>query len=114
MIPEINFIGTIAGTDLDGMGLLTAFAAGVAVGAFYFAGLWWTVRRMAGGGGPLFAAASFLIRAAVALPLLYYSAGGRWEGILTATLGFLGARSLFVRGIGRVDPRLSPETGGRP
>lgn len=78
--------------------LALALAAGVALGALYFAGLWWTVRRGAASATParLFLG-SFLLRTAVALGGLSLVGGGRWERLLVGLLGFVLGRVLVIR-----------------
>ena len=73
-------------------------AVGLAVGIFYFAGLWWTVQRLARVRRPaLWTLASFLLRSAVVLAVFYAASQGRWERILFCFGGFILARFLVVR-----------------
>jgi F1F0 ATPase subunit 2 len=82
--------------------LAVCFSIGLAVGAFYFLGLWWTVRKLAAVRSPvLLTAASFGIRSGIALALLYAVMQGRWENLTASLAGFLLMRLWLV-------PRLRP------
>jgi F1F0 ATPase subunit 2 len=78
--------------------LILAGAAGVVLGAVFFAGLWWTVRRGVASPQPaLWFLGSALVRTAVALAGFYFIADGRWQRLLVCLLGFLVARMLVMR-----------------
>ena len=85
--------------------LLFAGLAGGALGAFFFGGLWWTLRRGLSSGRPaLWHLASLLLRMAVTLLGFYAIGGGRWERLLACLLGFVMARMVvtrMTRGVGR-------------
>ncbi|HOP36235.1 MAG TPA: ATP synthase subunit I [Syntrophales bacterium] len=86
--------------------ILLLFALGAGLGFFFFGGLWWTVRRLDGTGRPaLVMTASFLVRTAVVLGVLFFAAGGDWRRLAAFLLGFLGVRFLTVRTVRR---RASP------
>lgn len=77
--------------------VLTALAGG-ALGAMYFGGLWWTVRRSLASPRPaLWVFSSLLIRMALALAGFYWLGGGRWESMLACLVGFFVARALVIR-----------------
>jgi len=73
--------------------LALAWVAGAGLGAFFFGGLWWTVRRSTSSPRPasLFFA-SALLRMGVALGGFYLVGGGQWERLLACLAGFLMAR----------------------
>lgn len=78
---------------------LLACLAGIALGGFFFGGLWWTVRRGASSRHParLFVS-SFLVRMVVAVGGFYLiAADGDWRRVIASLLGFLIARWLVVR-----------------
>jgi len=78
--------------------ILLAFLAGTAVGAFFFGGLWWTVRRLAASERPArLTLASFAVRTALAVTAFYFVMGGHWERLASALLGVLLVRILMVR-----------------
>lgn len=80
--------------------LTAALAAGFFLGAMFFGGLWWTVRR--GMSSPLPALwflGSMLFRAGFALAGFYYvyAVAGQWTVLLACLLGFVMARMLITR-----------------
>jgi len=77
----------------EGLGLLSAVAAGALLGAMFYGGLWWTVRRaLASTRAALWFAGSMLLRMGLALAGLYFVAGGDWQRLLLCLLGFMLAR----------------------
>ena len=78
--------------------LLVALAAGLALGAVFFGGLWWTVAR---GLGSRFAAlwffGSLLLRTGVALFGFYLIGRDSWERLVVCLAGFLIARLVVTR-----------------
>ena len=91
--------------------LLIACLVGIALGMFFFGGLWWTVRRSARSDHParLFIS-SFLIRMAVTVGGFYLVSDGDWRRILAALLGFVLARWLTLRWTRRDANGESPAT----
>lgn len=78
--------------------LALAAAAGALLGAFFFGGLWWTVRRGASSPRPaLWFSGSLLLRMSVAVAGFYFVAGGRPERLLLCLLGFVLARLAVTR-----------------
>jgi len=70
-----------------------AWLAGTALGAIFFGGLWWTVRRGILSQWPaLWFAGSLLLRMSITLAGFYLVMGGHWERLLACSLGFLMAR----------------------
>jgi F1F0 ATPase subunit 2 len=89
--------------------MLLAFVAGIAVGIFYFGGLWLTVQRLPQTNHPgLLTLVSLIIRLGVALPVFYLVMAGRWERLLVCLVGFLLVRLVLVR---RWGPVSSPSAG---
>ncbi|MBK7470880.1 MAG: ATP synthase subunit I [Betaproteobacteria bacterium] len=77
--------------------LVLAGVAGTALGAMFFGGLWWTVRRAVSSPRPaLWVFGSLLLRMSIALSGFYVVAGGHWERLLACLLGFIVARRLVV------------------
>jgi F1F0 ATPase subunit 2 len=77
---------------------LAAVLAGAALGAVFFGGLWWTIRRglsskLAG----LWFSGSFLFRTAIVIAGFYFIAQGDWRRMAGCVAGFLGARVFIVR-----------------
>jgi F1F0 ATPase subunit 2 len=73
------------------------FWAGVLLGAFFYGGLWWTVRRVAANASALWLLGSFLVRAILVLAGLYAVTRGEWPGIAACFGGFLVARPVVTR-----------------
>lgn len=81
---------------------LLIFVMGMALGTLYFAGLWHTVRRLPDAGRPLrILFWSFLLRAAVAMTGFFLVMNGRWDQLIAALGGFILAREILVRRLGR-------------
>ncbi|TWU20930.1 N-ATPase, AtpR subunit [Novipirellula galeiformis] len=72
--------------------------SGLALGAFFFGGLWWTVRKGLTSDHP---AALFLIsqlsRMVATLVGFYFVADGKWQRVLLCLAGFLIARVVVTR-----------------
>lgn len=82
----------------ESAGLLAALAAGVLLGAFFFGGLLWTVRKCLSSRQPaLWVLGSLLLRTVVVLAGFYYVSGGHWERMLLCLAGFFVARLLVTR-----------------
>ncbi len=82
--------------------LLIPFITGVLLGILYFTGLWITVRRLPDRGRP-FASIfwSFLARASLVVIGFYVVMNGRWEQLVSTLLGFIIAREILIRRLGR-------------
>jgi F1F0 ATPase subunit 2 len=75
--------------------LAIAAAAGVLLGAFFFGGLWWTVRRGVSSERPaLWFFGSLLLRMSITLTGFYFVGQQYWERWLLCLLGFVLARLL--------------------
>ena len=73
--------------------LLLAWMAGGALGAIFFGGLWWTVRKGVSSPRPaLWFLGSLLLRMSIALAGFYFVGRGHWERLLLCLLGFVMAR----------------------
>ncbi len=78
--------------------LALAGIAGSALGAFFFVGLWWTVRQaMASRQPALWCFCALVLRMSVALAGFYVVAGGAWQRLVACLCGFLIARSVVLR-----------------
>jgi F1F0 ATPase subunit 2 len=82
----------------DAVILALAGSAGVLLGAAFFGGLWWTVRRTLASPRPaLWIAGSLLLRTGIALAGFYVVSGGRWDRLTVCLLGFVVARVIVTR-----------------
>ena len=73
--------------------LAFALAAGALLGAMFYGGLWWTVRRgVSSGRAALWFLGSMALRTGLALSGFYLVSGGDWRRLLLSLLGFFMAR----------------------
>ena len=77
----------------DPLSLLFAGAAGLVLGAIFFGGLWWTVRKgLSSPKSALWFFGSTLLRMGMALAGFYFVGRGDWRRLLACLLGFVIAR----------------------
>lgn len=89
------------------LSLFAPWLAGLALGVFFFGGLWWTVRKGVRSNNPAFwFTGSLLVRMGVTMAGMYVFASGGWERLLACVAGFFIARVLVTRFAG---PPLTPE-----
>lgn len=90
--------------------LTLALLAGMALGVFFFAGLWWTVRKGLVAANPaLWFLGSFLLRTAVVLAGFYGVGANDWRRLLAALAGFVLARVLLTRQLSPQEVNHAPE-----
>ena len=78
--------------------LVIAWGAGGGLGAIFFGGLWWTVRKGVSSKRPAaWFLGSLLLRSGVVLAGFYFVSAGHWERLLACFLGFLIARVIVTR-----------------
>jgi F1F0 ATPase subunit 2 len=98
--------------------LAMALMAGVLLGAFFFGGLWWTVRKgMASKRAALWFLGSMLLRTGVVLLGFYFVLGDNWQRLVAGLLGFVIARLIvtrLTRPSGEQPTRPVPETSHAP
>ena len=89
-----------------GIGQLTlALAAGVAIAAFYFGGLWLTVRRAVTSRRPaLLTFGSFALRGTVAVVAMVWIARVHWQLLLATMAAFVLVRLAATRGLRPAPP----------
>jgi F1F0 ATPase subunit 2 len=81
--------------------IIAAAVAGIALGWFYFIGLWWTLKRLPSARRPiLLNTVSFLLRLAVVLSVFYLILRGGWQMLAVSMLGFIAVRIILVRRLG--------------
>lgn len=82
----------------DTLALALAWLAGAMLGAFFFGGLWWTVRKSLASARPaLWVFGSLLLRMGVTMTGFYFVSGGDWRRLLSCLVGFVMARQLVTR-----------------
>lgn len=80
------------------MQLTLALLAGMLLGAMYFGGLWWTVRKGLASPRPAqWFIFSLLLRLGLTLSGFYLVAGNDWKKLLACLLGFIIARIIVIR-----------------
>ena len=78
--------------------LVSALAAGGILGAFFFGGLWWTVRKGVLSKRPaLWFMGSLLLRTSIVLFGFYLVSGGHWDRLSACLFGFISARFIVMR-----------------
>ncbi len=78
--------------------LVLAWVAGWPLGAMFFGGLWWTVRRGTASRQPaLWLLGSLLLRMSLALAGFYLVSGADWQRLLLCLVGFVMARLVVTR-----------------
>jgi F1F0 ATPase subunit 2 len=81
----------------DALTLVLVWTAGVLLGALFFGGLWWTVRKSVASKRPaLWLFTSLLLRMTMALTGLYFVSDRHWERMLLCLLGFVMARPVVT------------------
>jgi F1F0 ATPase subunit 2 len=93
---------------------MLALVEGCLLGAFFFGGLLWTIRRGISSKSPaLWFAGSLLLRMTVALSGFYLSARGDWRRLAACMLGFFLARVFVTRlGISNGEKEANIADGG--
>jgi F1F0 ATPase subunit 2 len=77
---------------------MLALVTGLALGAMFFGGLWWTVQKGVSSQQPgLWFVGSLLLRTGLTLAGFYFVARGGWHGLLLCSLGFFVARLIVTR-----------------
>ena len=80
------------------LALVLAWLAGGALGAFFFGGLWWTLRKSLASANPArWIFGSLLLRMGVTMTGFYLVSGGDWQRLFSCLVGFLLARQLVTR-----------------
>ncbi len=81
----------------DAVMLALAGAAGAGLGAIFFGGLWWTVRKGASSTQPaLWFFGSLLLRMSIAVAGFYVVGRGHWERLVVCLVGFVLARMVVT------------------
>jgi F1F0 ATPase subunit 2 len=82
----------------DELYLMMACFAGLLLGAVFFGGLWWTVRKCLTTPNPApWLLGSVLIRMSITLAGFYFVSDGQWQRLLACLMGFIIARLIVTR-----------------
>lgn len=80
------------------LSMAPALIAGMLLGAFFFGGLWWTVRIGVAANHPaLWFSGSMVLRTCIVLLGFHFTLGDDWERLLAGLLGFIVARLIMLR-----------------
>jgi F1F0 ATPase subunit 2 len=78
--------------------LALALLAGAALGAIFFGGLWWTIRKgLASPHAAVWLLGGFLLRTSVTLAGFYLVLQGGWKPLAACLAGFVAARIAVMR-----------------
>ena len=89
--------------------LLMAFLAGAVLGALFFVGLWWTVRKGVASERPaLWFFGSLLLRTILILAGFYVVSQGHWSRLVACLVGFFLARAVVVKRLARAPTEEEP------
>jgi F1F0 ATPase subunit 2 len=106
-------IGSATVIEAEAPYLVLALLAGLALGAVFFGGLWWTVRRIADpSASPFGFLGSVLLRTALLLGGVYWVGDGDWHRLCACLVGFIAARILASR-LARVRVAAAPIEAAR-
>jgi F1F0 ATPase subunit 2 len=84
--------------------------AGGGLGAIFFGGLWWTVRRGSSSPRPqLWFLGSMLLRTSIVLAGFYFVGRGHWQRLLLCLAGFVIGRLVIMK-----QTRISGDVPNRP
>jgi F1F0 ATPase subunit 2 len=93
--------------------LLLALLEGALLGVFFFAGLWWTVRKIESSKQvALLFLGSMLLRSSIVILGFYFILGDNWQRLLAGLLGFIIARIVVTRLTRIVDQSKNSITAG--
>jgi F1F0 ATPase subunit 2 len=96
---------------IEAPALVLALLAGIALGATFFGGLWWTIRwGIASKSAAVWFLGSLLLRTAIALCGFYFVSRADWRRLLACLVGFLIAR-FFITMLTRVTSSTAWEEG---
>ncbi len=83
---------------INAFDVFAAFLTGVLLGAFYFAGLWLTVRQLVSRRQvALLFLGSMLLRSCIVIAGFYFVLGDNWQKMLLGLLGFMAVRLVATR-----------------
>ncbi len=78
--------------------LVLAGVTGLVLGAVFFGGLWWTVRKGVSSPRPaVWFLGSTLLRMSIVLAGFYFVGRGHWDRMLVCLVGFVIARFIVMR-----------------
>ncbi len=97
--------------------MVPALITGILLGAMFFGGLWWTIRKGLSSTQPaLWFIVSLLLRTSLTLAGFYVVSDGQWERLVVCLVGFTIARPTVTRLTSLAENPASPtqEAGHAP
>jgi len=97
--------------------MVPALVTGILLGAIFFGGLWWTIRKGLSSTQPaLWFIGSLLLRTSLTLAGFYVVSDGQWERLLVCLVGFTIARPIVTRltRLAETPTRVRKEVGHAP
>ena len=86
--------------------MILAFIAGMALGMFFFGGLWFTVKKAVNSKIPaIWFFGSFILRVGVVMLGFYYISQGGWQPLIISLLGFIVARFVVTHFTKTIDKK---------
>ena len=80
------------------LSLILALLTGISLGAIFFGGLWWTVRKVVSSNQPaLWFLCSLVARTWLVMAGFYFVARGDWVRLPVCFFGFIAARLMVTR-----------------
>jgi F1F0 ATPase subunit 2 len=98
----------------EALSLAAGLLAGILLGAFFFGGLWWTVRQGVSSKHPaLWFFGSLLLRTGIVVLGFYFILGDDWRRLLAGLVGFIVARLIAMRLVREAEQtgQIAPEAG---
>jgi F1F0 ATPase subunit 2 len=98
----------------EALGIALGLLSGAALGALFFGGLWWTIRKGSSSDrSALWFFGSLMIRTGLTLAGFYFVGRGHWERLLACVLGFIVARYIVIQATNAAGKSHSPEGEAR-
>lgn len=83
---------------IETVNMILIFLAGLAMGALFFGGLWFTVQKAVDAKIPaLWIFVSFFLRIGITLLGFYFIGAGNWQRLLVCLAGFIVARFIVIQ-----------------
>ncbi|MEO7045318.1 MAG: ATP synthase subunit I [Ferruginibacter sp.] len=90
----------------DNLLMILAFVAGIALGIIFFAGLWFTVKKIVTAKIPaLWMLGSFIFRVGIVLFGFYFVSFGNWQRLVICLIGFIAARFVVIHFTKAIDTK---------
>ncbi len=82
----------------ESLSLMLALVTGISLGAMFFGGLWWTIRRVFSSNQPaLWFLGSLVARTWLVMAGFYFVGRGNWLRLPVCLVGFIAARLMVTR-----------------